>query len=146
MTHNPSRNRRCNQAELRIKSIRYTYPFGLNNRGQIVGWFYDATQHTHGFLKDGTTFTTIDVPGALSTIAYGINTAGQIVGSFQDATGFHGFLKDGATFTTIDGPGATDVPGAAFTEARGINTAGRIVGFFEDATGGFHGFLATPER
>src|SRR5215216_699334 len=82
------------------------------------------------------TFTTIDVPGSISTVAYGINTAGQIVGSFRDAglPGFpnRGFLKDGTTFITID------VPGAEWTEAHGINIAGQIVGTFSDTTGGLH--------
>ena len=35
-------------------------------------------------------FTTIDVPGALSTGASGINDSGQIVGTFTDALGLHG--------------------------------------------------------
>jgi len=84
------------------------------------------------------TFTTIDVPGSITTVADGINTAGQIVGRFRDA-GLHGFLKDGATFTTID------VPGAAFTEAHGINDRGQIVGFYGDGSGRADGFLATPQ-
>ena len=64
---------------------------GINDTGQIVGFFDNATG-THGFLKDGATFTTIDVPGANVTNAYGINDAGQIVGVFPNATGQHGFL------------------------------------------------------
>jgi len=41
----------------------------------------------------GGTFTTIDVPGAISTVASKINNKGQIVGYYQDSTGqFHGFL------------------------------------------------------
>jgi uncharacterized membrane protein len=51
-----------------------------------------ATGHDHGFLTDGATFTTIDVPGALVTYAQRINSAGQIVGIFGNATGAHGFL------------------------------------------------------
>src|SRR5262245_63901056 len=43
-----------------------TDPHGINGRGQIVGLFLDATG-THGFVtSDGITFTTIDVPGAIS--------------------------------------------------------------------------------
>jgi hypothetical protein len=45
---------------------------------QIVGEFDDATAG-HGFLKDGATYTTIDVRGALTTQAFGTNNAGQIV-------------------------------------------------------------------
>jgi hypothetical protein len=86
-------------------------------------------QQDRCFLKDGDTFTIIDVPGALTTQAYGINTAGQIVGGFDDGMGHvKGFLKDGATFTIIDVPSSTN------TWAYGINTAGQIVGTFEDLT------------
>ena len=83
------------------------------------------------------TFTTVDVPGALSTMAYGINPAGQIVGQVGVLPGgSHGFVTDGTTFTTLD------VPGSGNTEAYGINPAGQIVGGFYDATGGpSHGFV-----
>ena len=49
------------------------------------------------------TFTTIDVPGARSTIPYGINTAGQIVGTFDAVTRSDGFLTDGVTFSNCSG-------------------------------------------
>jgi uncharacterized membrane protein len=99
---------------------------GINDAGQIVGNFQDATGG-HGYLLDGATFTTIDVPGSIgNSAAEGINDAGQIVGIFiVAATGRrHGFLLDGSTFTTIDVPGATD------TFVFGINDAGQIVGTF----------------
>jgi hypothetical protein len=39
------------------------------------------------------TFTTIDVPDAVFTVAYGINAAGQIVGAYLDSNGTgHGFV------------------------------------------------------
>jgi probable HAF family extracellular repeat protein len=120
-----------------------TVTTGINNRGQIVGFFSDATG-THGFLTNGATFTTIDVPDSQSTQAFGINNRGQIVGYFSDATGrVHGFVTDGATFTTLDVPSAT-----RFTHAYGINAVGQIVGFFGDDIGvlGVHGFVATPHR
>src|SRR5262249_18353941 len=90
-------------------AILVTGASGIDDAGQIVGFFNDA-KRIHGFLKDGATFTTIDVPGAMfATVASGINDAGQIVGSFSDTASppTHGFLKDGATLTTIDVPGAT---------------------------------------
>lgn len=69
-----------------------TQAFGINDAAQIVGRFFDATGGGHGFVKDGATFTTIDVPGASDTEAFGINDAGQIVGHFFDVTGAHGFV------------------------------------------------------
>jgi probable HAF family extracellular repeat protein len=112
----------------------FTAAYGINDRGQIVGLFGDFS---HSFLKDGTTFTPLDVPDATLTVAGGINNGGQIVGVFSDATGDHGFVTDGTTFTPLD------VPGATRTVAFGINDRSQIVGFFENATG-THGFLATP--
>lgn len=56
------------------------YAYGINNSGQIVGT-YEDTKGNHGYYFDGTTFNTIDYPGAALTIAYGINDKGQIVGT-----------------------------------------------------------------
>jgi probable HAF family extracellular repeat protein len=70
---------------------------GINDAGQIVGAYGDATGG-HGFLYSGGTFSTINVPfpGTLGTDAHGINNAGQIVGRYVDATGReHGFLDNG---------------------------------------------------
>src|SRR5437773_774333 len=85
----------------------------------------------------GSTFTTIDVPGANFTQAGGINDRGQIVGGYSIGGGLlvHGFVLDHGTFTTID------VPGANFTQAGGINDRGQIVGGYHDAVGREHGFL-----
>jgi hypothetical protein len=58
------------------------------------------------------TFTTIDVPGSISTVTTGINDRGQIVGRFRDAAGGpHGLLIDGTTLTIIDVPGITETTG-----------------------------------
>jgi probable HAF family extracellular repeat protein len=122
-----------------VPGVMGTAASGINNRGQIVGEFDDATGQ-HGFLKDGARYTTLDVPGATETVAFRINDGGQIVGAFQDAAGNHAFLKDGATFTTLD------VPGARNTVTFGINDGGQIVGFFQDAMGAMDGFVATQGR
>jgi probable HAF family extracellular repeat protein len=55
---------------------------GINNLGQIVGFFLDASGAQHGFLDTNGTFQTIDVPGAISTTPAGINDVGEIVGTF----------------------------------------------------------------
>jgi probable HAF family extracellular repeat protein len=69
------------------------------------------------------TFTTIDVPGAVETVARAITNDGDIAGHFKDANGQqHGFLLVGGVFTTIDFPGADQ------TRARGINKSDSIVG------------------
>ena len=52
------------------------------------------------------TYTTLDYPGALLTVAFDINNSGKIVGFYRDANlAFHGFLYDPVSdsFVSIDG-------------------------------------------
>ena len=107
-----------------------TEAYGINSAGRIVGVFeqiVDDVNTHHGFLDNGGSFTTIDVPGADQTSPWGINDRGQIVGEFLDSTGFHGFLDSSGSFTTID------VPGADQTHSYDINDRGQIVGGFPTA-------------
>src|SRR5205814_6360853 len=99
---------------------------GINNAGQVVGWYKDASLRYHGFLYRGGTYTTLDDPlaGANGTVLAGINNAGQMVGWYWDASvKIHGFLYSGGTYTTLDDPSAT-----GDTLALGINAAGQHVG------------------
>jgi probable HAF family extracellular repeat protein len=106
---------------------RSTRAFGINNTGQIVGSYRDASGRTHGFLLDHGNFTSIDSPGARATTAYKINESGVIVGYFTDSSGLpHGFAYRNGSYAQIDFPGAID------TVASGINSAGDIVGGFDD--------------
>ena len=52
------------------------------------------------------TYTTIDCPDAVSTLASAINERGEIVGTCEDAGGPHGFLLRRGRFTLIDAPDA----------------------------------------
>ena len=85
--------------------------------------------------------TTIDVPGARSTVVEGINAGGDVSGFFVSSDGKnHGFVLASGTFTTID------YPGADYTDVRGIGPDGTVVGTFasnsEEAVA-FHGFRRT---
>jgi probable HAF family extracellular repeat protein len=118
----------------------YTEARSINNLGQIVGNFTDASEF-HAFLKDGDSLTLVEVPGSTGTEVSGINSTGQIVGTFRDTDGVvHGFVRDGTTFMLVDVPNAI---APNFTQAKGINDLGQIVGWFEDASG-THAFLAEP--
>lgn len=97
--------RRRQHGELTFTQIDFTGASitgvsGINNRGQMVGFFLDAGSVKHGFLLDDGAFTPIDPPGATVTEANGINDRGQIVGAFVDAGGArHGYLLDNGAFT-----------------------------------------------
>ena len=111
---------------------------GINDAGEVVGFFFDPDGNVNGYLYDNGTYTTLDVPSASSTQAQGINDAGQIVGSFSDGSGSHAFLYSNGVYTLLDDPLAT-----GNTQALSINNAGQIAGTYSDATGN-HGFVATP--
>src|SRR5215831_11817301 len=54
-----------------------TAAIGVNDHGQIVGWFTDAMHRAHGFLLSKGSFISIDIPGAEETMLTGINDSGQ---------------------------------------------------------------------
>jgi hypothetical protein len=115
-------------------NFRWEAAFDINNNGQIVGEYSDATA-LHGVRDDGGAFTTIDVPGTSDTTTSGINDAGQIVGFYDE----HGFLLSGGVFTTVDSPGAS------LTQLWGINNVGQIVGETAEQTSFlFSGGVFTP--
>jgi hypothetical protein len=63
-----------------------TRAFGINDMGQIVGDYQNAS--AHGFLLSGGVYTPLDDPSATpdtptGTLARGINDFGQIVGIHQ---------------------------------------------------------------
>lgn len=89
--------------------------------------------------QSGTSFTTIDLPGAVLTGPADINNIGEIAGRYRDTGGIvHGFLLSSGTFTSIT------FPNAVFTRALGINGKGEIVGDYSltSETGSrTHGYL-----
>jgi hypothetical protein len=119
-----------------------TFPYGINNSGEIVGGWWDSNKDEHGFTLIGGTYTSFDYPGALETGGFGINSAGDIVGSYNDASGIpHGFLLSGGTYTSFNFPDAGE------TDSYAINDAGDIVGLYctttecPSALEGAQGFL-----
>ncbi len=114
-----------------------TTAFGLNDSGEIVGW-YGQGAATHGFIYNRGQYETIDDPLGTGTYATGINSKGDVVGWYTDASGGdHGFFYNGSSFITLDDPNAA--PGK--TDAIGINDEGDVVGSYVDAANAAHGFL-----
>jgi probable HAF family extracellular repeat protein len=111
---------------------------GINDAGEIVGYFIDASFTTHGFLYNGGHYTILDAPGASGTSPAAINSSGQIVGSINTGVvnSAKGFLYSNGHYTILDDP-----LGVTGTEAGGINTSGQIVGTYLDAATKAHGFL-----
>ena len=112
-----------------------TRAFGINARGDIVG-SYTVGAVTHGYLRSGGTFTTIDYPGAVNTEAWGINPRGDIIGRYTLAgvAGTRGFLLSHGTFTDIS-IRKPDQTYHATTLPTKIGASGEIVGCIHDQSG-----------
>ena len=121
-----------------------TVALGINDKGQVVGYYFDSTGSTHGFLYSGGKYTTLDDPlGVEGTVATGINDRGQIAGYyFDNLHNQHDFLYSNGKYTTLDDPASM-----TGTYVTGINNKGQIVGDYQHSGSGshFHGFLASPE-
>lgn len=77
---------------IEVPGSRFTDVRGINDRGQIVGFYLSVASQYHLFLyKDGK-FTLIPLPEGSSPMAGGINNEGEIVGSYSDTRmNTHGF-------------------------------------------------------
>ena len=103
-----------------------TFTQWINDRGNIVGSFFDGS--VHGFLMSGDTVTQLDVPfpGAINTNAPGLNDPGDIVGFYTVSGRQVAFRRDRhGNYESLDAP--TPTP-ASSTLAIGINAPGDIVG------------------
>ena len=66
-----------------------TIPGGINNAGQIVGYYYDASDIAHGFIYSNGSYTTLNDPLGISTFAFGINDRGQVSGNISTGAVWH---------------------------------------------------------
>jgi probable HAF family extracellular repeat protein len=126
-------------ATLSAPSAATTEPNGINDAGQMVGWYGDPAAHGY-FYSNGTYNILMDpaATGTGQTLPTGINDAGQIVGTYFTNLGVTvaGFLYSNGIFTSLSGP-----QGSTYAHASGINNAGQIVGSYGTTGGGTEGFL-----
>src|SRR6266702_4165817 len=74
---------------------RRSFALATNNRGDVVGAFRDAANHSHGFVFSKGVFTQIDFAGSVNTVPLSINDHDEVVGEWDDGTTVfgHGYLQ-----------------------------------------------------
>jgi hypothetical protein len=77
----------------------FTQALGVNDLGEIVGFYVGADGNQHGYIDNGGVFTSFDPPLSASTTINGINDKGDIVGFYTNPT-----------TDTVDGFVGTPVP------------------------------------
>ena len=115
-----------------------TQATGINDKGEVVGLYFDANGAQHGFSKIGKKYTSIDVKGETSAAAWGVNNKGQItVYAINSGGGFDSFLVTGTKFKNINNPGAGTTGTIVHTPAND----GDIDGTYYDTAGTEKGWL-----
>ena len=107
--------------------VASTYCVGMNESGDMVGYYNAPGSPSRGFLLTGGQYYSLLAPGATGSTAWGINAAGDIVGQYGNSAVpgvTHGFLLRHNEFVTID------LEGQAMTHPRDINALGDIAGFY----------------
>ena len=111
----------------------------INDHGAVGGFFTEANGNIASFIKQGTTWKILSVPGSATTEIFGLNDEGAAVGMY---VGQHkqsyGFIYSQGTFKTISDPN-----GVGSTVVNGLNNLGQIVGFYTDTKGNTDGFIAS---
>lgn len=130
----------------------YTYGYGINDLGQVVGAFAVPTglgggTGLYGFLYGAGNYTTIGAGYVEGTYLFGINNLGEEVGQYNDFSGLpHSFVSTAAGLVELNDPDSLSHAyngtwyGQYSTFAKAINDAGQIVGsFYNDS--GTYGFV-----
>jgi len=122
----------------------YSYPEGLNDKGEVAGAVYNA---------DGTQFAFLWTAGLLIDLgvcgeAVSINAKSQVVGHADECTGggSHAFLwEHGGPAVDLNSliPAGS---GVALTRAISVSNSGEIAAQGVLANGDEHGFLLIPRR
>jgi uncharacterized membrane protein len=117
------------------------YLLTINVKREVVAVFIDTAGAFHGFLWHSGIFESIDVPGAVGTLACGINNRGETVGTYCSAVrcditlnNKHGFMLRRGAFTVFD------FPDADTTWPFSISARGEIAGGYKDKNGQHHAF------
>lgn len=105
--------------------------YGINDKGDIVGFGGDGFGGGYGFARHGRNYQIIKVPGGNDAIAVGVNKNGLVAVNWATNRTFNASLLEGRTLTMID------VPGAHESFAGGVNNLGDVVLSFGSVEGGF---------
>jgi len=133
---------------------------GINNRGDLCGWYVTSSGPFHGFVIIGGRFRTVNAPAAgrsrgegteVTSIAYDRSYAGTLVYAAQPDFNHqyraykHGFVVRNGRFTTIAVPAAFGTN----TDVMAMSNSGTLVGAFIHRDGNgwdAEGFRATPNK
>lgn len=105
-----------------------TFPSGVNDALSVTGYYMDANQQSHGFVRYASgQIISFDVLGSVTTDPVGIDAAGEVAGNYQEERGFSsGFVRSpGGEISEFNPAGS-----GGSTVVTGINATGSITGYY----------------
>ncbi len=124
---------------LDLGTQHFTVATGINNAGQIIGYYGSKGGTIVGFLDSNGQFTTINTNNAV-TEPLGINSNGAIVGITGTQSNFMSFMFQNGRFVPV----TIKVQSSFITQAEDINDSGQIVGWYLFNGSPVAGFTALP--
>jgi len=122
-------------------------PLFINNRGQIVGQYYDTKlKYERGYLQEGSTITILDLPGNPDggTYVNGINNEGYalLAGSYDAGSPYYpsaSFVYKQGNFTQLPAPPFNDM---TLWFIFNVTDHGDMIGRWWDSNNQIHTFIA----
>ncbi|MEO1332973.1 MAG: hypothetical protein AAFV32_05590 [Myxococcota bacterium] len=122
-----------------------TQLYGINERSQVGGAYYDSTGAAFPFIYDieSDTFDEIDPPEPGNFVVSSINNAGDAIvfglrAAAENYADLRSFYRDGETGVMIE----LLYPDAEETYGYDIDNDGTIIGYYLDESGAYGGFQA----
>jgi hypothetical protein len=116
-------------------AVNGTWAQDVSDEGVIIGRYYDADLHSHGFILDHGQFRKVDFPGAIETTVRGIRGAERLTGNYIDSVGFEtGFVRDRYGFHSVLYPNSDS------TDVWDTARDGLMVGDWSDIAGNIYGY------
>lgn len=125
---------------LNLGTENFTVATGINDAGQIIGYYSSKGGNTIGFLDSNGVITTISTNNNAVTEPLGINSSGLIVGIEGTQTTFQSFMFQNGRFLQVP----LKVPSSFITQAEDVNDSGHVVGWYLFNGSPVAGFTALP--
>jgi probable HAF family extracellular repeat protein len=117
-------------------SANGSYPAGINDHGQVVGYYRSDTGAMRAFLYSAGAMIDLGTLGGAEAYARDINNHGQVVGEATNAAGqWRAFLWD-----SVDGMRDLGTLGGVMSAAYALNESGQVVGYADDGAA-LHAFV-----
>jgi len=111
--------------------------------GNIVGSYYTGVGASHGFIYDGSSYTTLNEPDAINNTTHLLSISGSnMVGEYEDSNGkYQGFIYNSSsgTFATLK-PSSPSLETSGAYSISGSSVVGQYVDYIGNARY-FHGYL-----